>query len=386
LLPARLASFQVQRGHVLPDFLGPHDHPWLRALLDEFERFAGRPERALQDRLKEPLRRRSPVGRRRMAIHLLFSRCRATKRSSRAPHSPRRVRAAVFAESVRSSGDTGAAWRAASRRLGCPEQALRDSLFNDLPGERPVAPLPAGLSPVELALRTNLALTRTLLFHAARVELELEGNARAVVRYARLRGLLCAVKRPGPTRGACLELSGPYSLFRRTLVYGRALGDVVPQLWWCDRFSLAADCVIREQALALELSSRDPVLPSEEPKRFDSKIEARFAREFARLAPDWDVVREPEPVDAGGSLIFPDFMLVHRPSPERRWLLEIVGFWTVGYLESKLRRLRAAGLGNLILCVDEDRNCGEDDLPSGARVLRFRRWVDAEAVLALVAA
>ncbi len=382
MLPGRLASYRVHRGQVVPDFLGPHDHPWLRALLDEFERHAGRPERLLRERLREPLRRPSPPGRRRMAIHVLWPRCRAPRPSS--PPLPRSVRAALFPEAARLSADVRAAWQAASRRLGQPERALRARLFADLPGERRVAAPPPDLSPVELALRTNLALAKALLFRAARVVVDLEGNARAVVRYAQLRGLLCTVTGWRPSRGARLRLSGPFSLFRRTLVYGRALGDLLPQLSWCTRFSLTADCILRDQTLALELSSRDPVFPSAEPRRFDSKIEARFARDFARLAPDWDVVREPQPVRAGTTLVFPDFLLTPRASPERRWLLEIVGFWTRDYLESKLRRLRAAGLDNLILCIDADRNCGEEDLPAGARVLRFRKRVDAGAVLALV--
>lgn len=61
-------------------------------------------------------------------------------------------------------------------------------------------------------------------------------------------------------------------------------------------------------------------------------------------ADKWELVLEPAAVEAEGSLIFPDFALVHRHDPERRWLLEIAGFWTPGYLETKLARLRAAGL------------------------------------------
>ena len=66
------------------------------------------------------------------------------------------------------------------------------------------------------------------------------------------------------------------------------------------------------------------------------------------------------------------------------WLLEIVGFWTPGYVARKLALYRSARLSNLILCIDEDRNCAEADLPSGALVVRFRRRVDAAAVLRMV--
>jgi len=60
---------------------------------------------------------------------------------------------------------------------------------------------------------------------------------------------------------------------------------------------------------------------------YDRKLEERFARDFRRVAPEWDVIREPEAVQAGGTLIFPDFALRHR-ADRRRWLVEIVCFWT----------------------------------------------------------
>jgi predicted nuclease of restriction endonuclease-like RecB superfamily len=120
-----------------------------------------------------------------------------------------------------------------------------------------------------------------------------------------------------------LDLSGPLSLFRRTLLYGRALGGLVPQLAWCQSFRLQAVCALQGRSLVLE---------------------ERFARDFRRTAPGWDVVHEPEPVAAGDALVFPDFALQHRLDPSRRWLLEIVGFWTPEYLARKLASYRAAGL------------------------------------------
>jgi predicted nuclease of restriction endonuclease-like RecB superfamily len=96
------------------------------------------------------------------------------------------------------------------------------------------------------------------------------------------------------------------------------------------------------------------------------------------------VIREPEPITAGGTLIFPDFAVQHRSDPARRWLLEIMGFWTPDYVARKLALYRSARLPNLILCIDEARNCAESDLPLGALVIRFRRRVDATAVLRLI--
>jgi predicted nuclease of restriction endonuclease-like RecB superfamily len=181
--------------------------------------------------------------------------------------------------------------------------------------------------------------------------------------------------------GASVELSGPLALFSKTRLYGRALGEIIPLLTWCPRFRLHADCVLGGRQLTLELRTGDPIFPGTAPRHYDSGIEERFAREFRKLAPDWDVVREPEPISADGTLIFPDFALQCRANPARRWLLEIVGFWTPEYVARKLARYRSARLSDLILCIDEDRNCANADLPPTARIVRFRRRVDPTAVL-----
>jgi hypothetical protein len=59
----------------------------------------------------------------------------------------------------------------------------------------------------------------------------------------------------------------------------------------------------------LSLGTGDPIVPADPRRQDDSQLEERFARAFRKLAPDWDVFREPEPIDAS-----------------RRWLREIVGF------------------------------------------------------------
>jgi predicted nuclease of restriction endonuclease-like RecB superfamily len=267
--------------------------------------------------------------------------------------------------------------------LGVTPEKLEEALFADLPGERLVAAPAQPVSAGELALRTNLAIAQAFLFRSAAVVIELEGNARAVVRHAKLRGLICTIIPRDGTRQTLIEISGPYTLFRRTLLYGRALGELIPLLAWCRRFRLRAECIIRTQRLFLQLGSGDPIFPASEPRLYDSKLEERFASDFRRIARDWDVIREPEPVLAGNVLIFPDFALQHR-TDSRRWLLEVVGFWTPEYVARKLALLRTAGLPNLILCIDETRNCAEAELPPSTRVVPFRRRIDAHSVLTVI--
>lgn len=385
MFPGKLlrCTCSVNGAVVTPHFLDDGDHPWLRVLLDEFHRFSGRPRRELERRLKEPLPCWSPPGKRALATTTLTRLC---KDREHAPVKPREARRELFGAGARYPGRPDIALNAAARALGVTPDAVRTSIFADLPGERRLAPPPGGLSPGELALRTNLGIARTLLYRSSSVRIEIFGNARAIVRHARLRGLICTV-RPSTADDACLlEVSGPFALFRRTLVYGRALGELVPLLAWCNRFRITAECVIDDKAAKLTLQSGDPIFPSREPRRFDSKLEERFVREFGKHAPDWDLVREPEPVEADGTLIFPDFALWRRDQPQRRWLLEIVGFWTPEYLRHKLSRLRAARLSNLIVCIDAERNCTDEELPPNAPVIRYRRKIDVTEVLRVVEA
>ena len=381
-MPGRLLSYSVAGALVVPHFLGEHDHPWLRALLEEHERFIGRPQRELDARLREPLPCESPPRKLGLAIQVL-TRPRRGHRTT-AVVLPRRARALVFVEAARAPAPPLTVLSTVAASLGVTAGDLQDSLFADLPGERLVGAPGQPVSAMQLALRSNLALIQALLFHAAAVRIDVEGNTRAVVRHAKLRGLICTVAERSGRGGASLEISGPFALFRNTRLYGRALGELVPLLAWCPRFRLHAECVLRGHHLTLQLGTGDPIFPGNAPRQYDSRVEERFAREFRRLAPEWDVVREPEPIAADGRLIFPDFALQLRSNPVRRWLLEIVGFWTPDHVARKLAQYRSARLSNLILCIDEDRNCAEADLPPGALVVRFRRRVDAAAVLRLV--
>ena len=378
MVPETLLPYSLRGEIVIPRFLGEHDHPWLRVLLDEYERFVGRPQRELDERLREPLPGASFIGKQRLAIHVLQ---RIWGCQGRPGMAPQRLRAMVFGEAARSPASREATLAATANRLGVPPTEVETGLFADLPGERLIASPSRLLSPGELASRANLALVQSLMSRATAVRIEVCGNARALVRHAKLRGLVCAVVARGDTGDAILELSGPFSLFRRTLLYGRALGALVPLLAWCQRFRLQANCVLREERVTLRLASGDPIFPAAEPRPYDSKVEERFARDFRRAARDWEIIREPEPVPAGGTLLFPDFVLRHRLDGEKRWLLEIVGFWTPEYLARKLALYRRAGLRNLSLCIDDARQCADGDLPLGARVLRFRRHVAVDQVL-----
>lgn len=383
-LPLRIFD---DRAHV--EYLGAQDEPWLRVLLAELHRFEGRRRRELAERLAEPLPCDAPYFKRRAATRVLFRlwnrsdepapRARSKQRTLR----PSDVRAALFGAAA-AAGDTSRAAIVSevAARFGAAPDALEAALLADLPSERAVRAPERLVTPAEAALHTNLAIAQALVMRASRVALHVEGGVRAIVRLAKLRGLLCNVWAPPGETDPRLEISGPFSLFRHTLVYGRALGELLPHLAWCAHFRLNAVARLYGRLAHVSMQSGDPLFPAGQPAPFDSRLEERFARDFSRLAPDWDVIREPTPLQAGPSLIFPDFLVRHRLEPARQALVELVGFWTPEYLTEKLARLRlvSASAPVLILCIDEDLGCASTELPPGLPVVTFRRHVDAAAV------
>jgi predicted nuclease of restriction endonuclease-like RecB superfamily len=382
----------------LPRYLGERDYPWLRALLDEHARFIGRRKSELLSRLSEPLPVAAPKNKLRLATRVLD---RLTLGRIEAEVSPQRVRASLFCAAAASDEPRQTLLERAASELGSNAGALEAALFADLRTERRVAALPDDYSPSRFAFEINSALVAGLLARAARIRVRAWGNAYALVRQARLGGLICLVRHAGPSQGlrratldkvtdagpgVILEISGPFVLFRHTVVYARALASLVPRLTWCNGFELVASCLLTRgnRVSTVVVRSGDPIAAGRELERFDSRVEARFAADFGRSALDWDLIREPAPFAAADGLVFPGFELVHRRDPGRRWLLEIVGFWTRDYLDRKLEQLRTAELGRLILCIDETKSCGSEQVPAHAHILRYRRRIDPAAVLAII--
>ena len=404
MLPRALSqlSTRVEGERLVPHYLTERDEPWLRALLDEYARFVGRKRSELRERIREPLPVPAPKTKLRMAIHVLDSLGR-DKTNACVP--PRDARWLVFRAAAGSTAPRERVLEVVAKSLGVTATDLEAALFADLRSERRVVELASDLSPSRLAIQTNQAIVASLLRRAATVRISAWGNTRALVRHARLLGLICVISRhpgqsssppvssavsapdSGAREGVVLDVSGPFALFRRTEVYGRALASLVPRAAWCNRFELEAACALGRGGHAAKLIVRtgDPIGSGRELRRYDSRVEERFFKDFRKAAPEWDVIREPRPIETEGTLVFPDFELVNRRDPRHRWLLEIIGFWTQEYLTEKLRRLRAAGIERLILCIDEGRCCSEADLPADARVVRFQKRIKPDAVLAIVA-
>lgn len=88
----------------------------------------------------------------------------------------------------------------------------------------------------------------------------------------------------------------------------------------------------------------------------------------------WELVREDDVLDIGEEVLIPDFAIEHPDG--RRAILEIMGFWTPEYLESKLEKIRHADAENLIVAVSENLDCARDEFGEVSdRVLWFKTGI-----------
>jgi predicted nuclease of restriction endonuclease-like RecB superfamily len=379
LLPESLLLHAISADRIVARYLERDDLSWVEALLEEHRRRAGMPRRLLRERLVGALPGAPPECLR-LALRVLEDLC-VDEDEVVSLIRPRIARREVFAERARSGASREEVVAAVAMRLGVGAGELEDSLMADMKSERRVGRLPPDFGAWDLVLRINLALAQGFVARAGSATIDLEGNARRVVRQATWQGLLCTVRAADSYRGR-IEVSGPLSILRPTRMYGRALASIVPMLPWCRRYRLEARCLLGGRELSFRLDDSDEIAAGAEPRRHDSSLEEAFEADLARVAPEWDVLREPEALPVGDTLIFPDFAIWRRVEPGRRVLVEIVGYWGREYLETKFARLRAARCGRLITCVSKRAlGTGVFDL-SGLDVIAFRDRVDVGGVIA----
>lgn len=381
-------SARVGNERLVLSYLSQKDEPWLESLLAECASFAGRKQAELHERLREPLAVPAPRSKLRVAAQVLE---RLLPESPPRSPLPSEVRARVFAAAAKTSARREHILEAVAQELGVGVATLELALFADLAGQRRVAALPPDLSASRLALLSNQALVHTFLKRARRVRIRAWGNAQFLVRHARRLGLICLAKPLVPSSlqpgsGVALDISGPFALFRKTELYGRALASLLPHAARCAHFELEAECALGPGAplATLCLSPADPIFAASEPEAFDSRVETRLRRDLERSKCDWRCQLEPSSAAGQQGLQFPDLELIHIREPDRRWQLEIVGFWTPEYLQQRLEAISAAGLTRFILCVDDARRCSERDAPADARIFRYQKRIDAKRLLALL--
>jgi predicted nuclease of restriction endonuclease-like RecB superfamily len=111
-------------------------------------------------------------------------------------------------------------------------------------------------------------------------------------------------------------------------------------------------------------------------------LEAAFANRWESLKTDWVLEREVDLIPLPGSVMIPDFRLVHPDG--RTFLLEIVGYWRPEYLQKKFSQVRRSECDNLILAISERLNLEKagvriENVP--AKIIWFKDKLLPKAVL-----
>ncbi len=279
------------------------------------------------------------------------------------------IRAAVFTARGQHwppvPGDALLPYEEGAARSGRTADDAERLLYADAPGARLLVRAP-DWDGRKLLARYNLELARAVLLGAERVQLTARGGWRDIFRAVKSARLMHTVTRAG--RSYRIELTGPAAAFIvRPARYGARMARVIPALARAPGWRMEADVrhagalrtfVARGRPRAR--AAKAPVGGEVRRARYDSKWEkslaTEFRKRFGRERSGWTLSREATPVAAGDELFLPDFTLRHTDGREA--LVEIIGFWTPEYLESKARKIAAAGLTRLLLVVYRDLAVG----------------------------
>ncbi|NJL82787.1 MAG: DUF790 family protein [Chloroflexaceae bacterium] len=250
-------------------------------------------------------------------------------------------------------------------------------------------------TPEALIHRYNLSQVQGVFYRASQITIHAHrndpGEYKLLFRYLKLFQLMAYIEGDADT-GFTIIIDGPTSLFKPSTRYGLAIAKLLPALLHVSKWSLTAtlqqkDAVSGDIKIGrFELSDRCGLVSHYPPgKPYDSLLEAAFAKRWEQLESEWRLEREVELVPLPGSVMIPDFRLVHPDG--REFLLEIVGYWRPEYLQKKFAQVRRAEVNHLILAISERLNLEKaginyQDIP--ARVIWFKDKLSPKAVLDLI--
>jgi hypothetical protein len=273
---------------------------------------------------------------------------------------------------------------------------IRTGLYADLPEQQVLTGFTAP-TPEALLHRYNLAQVQGVFYRASSVTITAHrndpGEYKLLFRYLKLFGLMTYIEGDAD-HGFTLTIDGPTSLFKPSTRYGLALAKLLPALLHVSKWTLVATLMPRSLAPPGTSAARFSLTPegglvSHYPpgKPYDSIVEEAFAARWADTNTAWRLEREVDLIPIPGSVMVPDFRLVHPDG--RTCLLEIVGYWRPEYLRKKFAQVRRARRDDLILAVSERLNLERagvsvKDVP--ARLVWFKDRVLPKAVLEVLEA
>ena len=283
-----------------------------------------------------------------------------------------------------------------SHELGHAVQTteIQDGLYADLKENRRLARFDAPTSEA-LLHRYNLSQVQGVFYKATQICINAHrndpGQYKLLFRYLKLFGLMAYIEGDAD-HGFTLTIDGPASLFAQNTRYGTDIAKLLPALLHVSKWSLVANLRIRD-SYTQELRDRRFSLDSTcglvthypPGKPYDSLLESAFVERWTALGSAWQLEREVDLIPIPGSVMIPDFRLVHPDGRTR--LLEIVGYWRPEYLRKKFSQVRQSGRDDLILAISERLNLEKagvrvSDLP--VPVVWFKDKLQPKPVLAIL--
>ncbi|BAU07214.1 hypothetical protein NIES592_14900 [Fischerella major NIES-592] len=274
-----------------------------------------------------------------------------------------------------------------------PEQ-VRDGLYADLSENRILTNFEPP-KPEELLHRYNLSQVQGVFYRASQLVLNahrnVPGEYKLLFRYLKLFQLMAYIEGDAD-HGFTITIDGPTSLFNPSTRYGLAIAKLIPALLHVTKWSLSATLQVRDfytetwKTGRFTLNSECGLVTHYPPgKPYDSMIEASFADKWNALKSSWALEREVDLIPIPGSVMIPDFRLVHPDG--RSFLLEIIGYWRPEYLQKKFAQVRRAQCDNLILAISERLNLDKvgvklNDVP--ARIVWFKDKLLPKSILGVI--
>jgi uncharacterized protein len=274
-----------------------------------------------------------------------------------------------------------------------PKQ-VRDGLYADL-SENKILTAFDGPEPKEVLHRYNLSQVQGVFYKASQLIINahrnVPGQYKLLFRYLKLFQLMSYIEGDAD-HGFTITIDGPTSLFTPSTRYGLAIAKLIPALLHVTKWSLASTLQIRDvytntwKTGRFTLNSECGLVSHYSAgKPYDSMLEESFANKWESMKSDWMLEREVDLIPIPGSVMIPDFRLVHPDG--RTFLLEIVGYWRPEYLQKKFSQVRRSGCDNLILAISERLNLEKagvklNDVP--ARIVWFKDKLLPKSVLAVM--
>lgn len=401
MLPTDLLMHRQNGEEVVPKYLplSPSQLGMAKTLIDLFAQAQGGTQGELDRRLQELEGDSTDYRIKRGLAHLL----RAESFSSFeivSPLEPQLLRQRVFALSAQAAPlpqTANQTLQTLADRLSQeldrevhPDQ-IRTGLYADLNENRILTRFDPP-TPEALLHRYNLSQVQGIFYKASQIRIQAHrndpGEYKLLFRYLKLFGLMAYIEGDAD-HGFTIAIDGPTSLFKPSTRYGLDIAKLIPALLHVTKWSLVADLQWRdpyskqEKQRRFSLDSECKLVTHYPPgKAYDSFLEMSFADRWSSLKSEWQLEREVDLIPIPGSVMIPDFRLVHPDG--RSVLLEIVGYWRPEYLRKKFFQVRQTEGHRLILAVSERLNlekAGINFNHTPAQVIWFKDKLSPKAVL-----